>query len=280
MLQHTLAAAALSIAGVATASAAIGTWAAGSALSGGADARDGQYPFMVSLQRLDDGDTAYERHSCGGSLIAERWVLTAAHCLLGNDPSTMEVIVARTQLSADQQGQRVAVKAMHSHPLFQTTIEHDIALVELHDPVIGVTPVRLPPPGMAWEDGLSHMTTMGWGHNGDEADAGMSSSADTGKPDRLQWASLPRMTPAQCREYAPLMNPETSFCIGIVSATPSVPESGDSGGPVLTRLPPYFHWIQLGVVSQAIIIARLSHPENLAFIHSTLAAASPGRPGR
>ena len=40
---------------------------------GGEEAKAHSWPWMVSLQ--EDGD-----HLCGGSLINNQWVLTAAHC--------------------------------------------------------------------------------------------------------------------------------------------------------------------------------------------------------
>ena len=40
---------------------------------GGRDVEAGQWPWQASLQ-------VRGRHICGGALIADRWVITAAHC--------------------------------------------------------------------------------------------------------------------------------------------------------------------------------------------------------
>ena len=43
---------------------------------GGTKVGVGSYPWQVSLW-----NTRSNKHFCGGSLVAERWVVTAAHCL-------------------------------------------------------------------------------------------------------------------------------------------------------------------------------------------------------
>lgn len=45
---------------------------------GGEFAEEGQFPHQVALFRDN-------RFTCGGSIIAERFVLTAAHCVYGPD---------------------------------------------------------------------------------------------------------------------------------------------------------------------------------------------------
>ena len=43
---------------------------------GGTKVEAGSYPWQVSLW-----NTRSNKHFCGGSLVAERWVVTAAHCV-------------------------------------------------------------------------------------------------------------------------------------------------------------------------------------------------------
>ena len=43
---------------------------------GGTEAKDGQVPYIVSLQRTTS-------HTCGGVIVSDQWIITAAHCVSG-----------------------------------------------------------------------------------------------------------------------------------------------------------------------------------------------------
>lgn len=93
----------------------------------GTEVKETQYPWMVFLE-LQYADAA---RACGGTIITERHVLTAAHCLVLDNIYVQKVVV--TYGSVDRRnGKKVEASKMMIHKGYHMTKHvNDIALLEV-----------------------------------------------------------------------------------------------------------------------------------------------------
>src|SRR5437763_5853440 len=64
----------------------------GPAIVGGSPAAGGEFPWIAALTR--NASQPFQTLACGGSVVARRWVVTAAHCITGvADPLAYQVVI-------------------------------------------------------------------------------------------------------------------------------------------------------------------------------------------
>ncbi|KAB5567392.1 hypothetical protein PHYPO_G00232220 [Pangasianodon hypophthalmus] len=204
---------------------------------GGDDVRANSWPWQISLQ-YQSSSNFY--HTCGGTLIANQWVLTAAHCI---SSLTYRVYLGKHSLNtANEAGSIVlGVQKIFVHPQWDSQrIRNDIALIKLASPVqysSKITPACLPADGLVLPNGYSCYVT-GWGR------------LWTGGPiaDILQQALLPIVSHDICSRsdwWGSLVTTQM-VCAGGDGQLASC--NGDSGGPLNCQRSDGA-WMVYGVVS-------------------------------
>jgi hypothetical protein len=173
----------------------------------------GKYPWLVSL-RSSGGF-----HFCGGALLNENWVLSAAHCkVTRSDKCVLATLARKGTTSAVVRG----VGDVKTHPQASTTIyntwTYDFELIKLDSPVVYsdyIRPICLPTQFIA---GQSCMLA-GWGRI---------KTNPVKYAESLQEAEITMKQKSSCGAYTPLID-DSSFCAeGRASAC-----NGDSGGPLV-----------------------------------------------
>ncbi|VDI03987.1 Hypothetical predicted protein [Mytilus galloprovincialis] len=99
----------------------------------GEDAKIEDFPWQVSIEVMRNGQFG---RNCGGSIIDNRWILTAAHCYNKTHPRPLsETRVGAGSSSLSKMVEFRSVKKFHQHERYDSRDHYnDIMLIELRRP--------------------------------------------------------------------------------------------------------------------------------------------------
>ncbi|XP_018407061.1 PREDICTED: trypsin-1-like [Cyphomyrmex costatus] len=195
---------------------------------GGSAAPVGRYPYIVSLQSRG-------QHFCGGSILNNRTIITAAHCVDTNkNPGLLTVKAGKSIINTKEATeQTVSVQKIHVHEKYKGGVgPYDIAILKLKTPLKlndNVRAIVLPqansePTGVAW--------LSGWGS--------ISTTKVPKMPTKLQHVQMQYVDRKTCdKALSKLMRTsrsgvhETNICTGPLNKQISACY-GDSGGPLIS----------------------------------------------
>ncbi|XP_066916916.1 chymotrypsinogen A-like [Clytia hemisphaerica] len=193
---------------------------------GGTNARPGDWPWQVQIDRTTD----HMRVWCGGTVINDEWIVSAAHCFERDTRvSSYAIYLGEHDLqSGSQHEQKLEIAEIIMHPKYQSrTYEKDIALIRLKKKASFNTHVRpacFPDSSVKFYDGEECYVT-GWGYL---REGGSS-------PRILQQVKVPLVPRSTCRQsYGHNSITGNMICAGYPQGGKDACQ-GDSGGPLVCK---------------------------------------------
>ncbi|KAF7210448.1 suppressor of tumorigenicity 14 protein homolog [Nothobranchius furzeri] len=195
---------------------------------GGQVSKEGEWPWQVSLHVTGLG------HVCGGSVLNNRWLLTAAHCVQDNGPDRLsQADQWEAYLGLHTQGQtnewmvRRKIRQIIAHKDYNPhTFNNDIALMELDAAVTldqHIYPICLPSSTYDFPAGKEAWIT-GWGAT---MEGGVTSK-------ELLKAQVRVINSTVCKGLMEDEVTDMMLCAGVLSGGVDACQ-GDSGGPLAIK---------------------------------------------
>ncbi|KAJ3656380.1 hypothetical protein Zmor_015462 [Zophobas morio] len=187
---------------------------------GGEVSEIGQFPYVVGFY-YDKGQT---RSFCGGSLLNDKWILTAAHCLV--DATLFTIYLGTNNLEDVERNGLVLTSTEYvAHPSYNAHyLTNDIGLIILDAPVQftdNIQPIELSTRTLG---DAENVTAVGWG---------ATSNAETSPMMDLSHVSLSTITNTKCVGIfgSPLFINNNVVCV--VGSGNEGTCRGDAGGPLI-----------------------------------------------
>lgn len=190
---------------------------------GGTECALGECPWQALL--LDQEGEGF----CGGTILNQRYILTAAHCI--NQTKSVKVVVGAVhRTEEDRSGMVYVVERILTHPKFELqTYNFDIALIELRDPIQfseNVKAACLPTADFANQILMKQREgkVSGFGRTEERGRTSLT----------LRVISVPYVERKDCMVSSNYEITENMFCAGYHSVGKDACQ-GDSGGPHVTE---------------------------------------------
>ena len=187
---------------------------------GGVEINIEDAPYQISLQK-------YGSHICGGSIISEGFVLTAAHCTDGAVASSMSVRIGSSKYASG--GVTIKVEKIIQHELYnKRNVDYDFSLLKLASEIEfdeTKQPVELPELNEPVADGTSCFVS-GWGNTQNAAESRA----------HLRAAFVPSVNQVDCNKAYVAFGGVTDrmICAGYPEGGKDACQ-GDSGGPLVAN---------------------------------------------
>jgi secreted trypsin-like serine protease len=221
---------------------------------GGDPAPPGAYPWVVALVYAHEPD-AKQAQYCGGQLITNRLVVTAAHCAEAVPSARQVDVVADIYDLERNDGERIDVDGVSVHPDYDAmTAQNDVAVLRLASPTTRGRPIAVAGPGDArlFETGDT-VRAAGWGLLHDPQTSG-----GIYFPDRMFQVDLKIAADLECEKaYGGAYYESSMLCAGAPGKDTCY---GDSGGPLMAFDEAASRWVLVGVTSWGLGCARPGFP--------------------
>lgn len=175
-------------------------------------------------------------HYCGGVILSEKIIATAAHCINIGIPHYVVVGDHNSRSPNDEYERRFPVESFRSHPKFNIiTFQNDVAIIRLTEEISYNTRIQaicLPPPGagimkepQSRKSATGGCYVTGWGKTNGKEKIGS---------EMLQEVKMTIHDDLYClKKYGYRFDPQTMICAGDGKTDAC---KGDSGGPIVCRL--------------------------------------------